>query len=71
MYMCVCVGFVAPFPSYSATTAPTSDSISDKERDVKDISATYKVDLGGTHVFLHNIYMHICIHVSYTVSNHT
>ena len=42
--------FVVLFPSekvLSCCSATTSDNLSSEKRDVKDISATQKVDLGG------------------------
>ena len=49
--MCVCVRyFVALFPCekvLSCCSATTSDNLSSEKSDVKDTSATQKVDLGG------------------------
>ena len=59
--------FVAIFPSekvLSCCSATTSDNLSSEKRDVKDISATQKVDLGGAKalMLLNHIFSSFQVH---------
>ena len=66
--MCVCeCYFVVLFPSekvLSCCSATTSDNLSIEKRDVTDISATQKVDLGGAKalVLLNHIFSSFQVH---------
>ena len=51
--------FVVLFPS----EATTSDNLSSEKRDVKDISATQKVDLGGAKALMLLNHIFSCVQV--------